>query len=200
MLLELMVLLGGCDVQPLTEARDEASTRDGGLADESDLPVPTPVRAPSPRLAPPSLAPAFSLPDAVTGQLWSLRATLDPKGSSCPKAVLLAFLAANCSPCQDSLAVLRELELANPELELVLVLVDPDPEQREVELRQIRDAGIDGRALVADEATVATWGRDGKVAPLYVYIDRNGRLTSRNEKFDDMVRRWLPQQAVKALK
>jgi thiol-disulfide isomerase/thioredoxin len=184
----LLRLILACDGEPMTEV----PPYDGF---EAEPPAPRPrERLPEA----PELAPALALTDAETGALWSLQGALDPEGTSCPRAVLLAFLAADCEPCQQGLPVLRRLEQEQPELELVAVLVDEQSMARDAQLRQWRTAGLLGPAVVADAATTSAWAGK-RAAPLLVFVDRHGRITSRNERFDDIVEGWLPRQAQKAL-
>lgn len=196
-----MASLAGCEGEPLTEESDLALLQDGGLEEPApEEPAPAPRPPPRPRLpAAPDPAPALVLPDAETGRPWSLQATLDPGRASCPGAVLLAFLALDCAPCQESLPLLRQLELDHPELAVVAVLADGEAEARRLLLERVRAAGLEGPAVVADSETLATWSGK-RAAPLYLYVNRAGRITSRNERFDDIVRGWLPKQALNALK
>jgi thiol-disulfide isomerase/thioredoxin len=167
MRLLLMLGIAGCAGEPLTEE----SLGDGGVDPEQrERAVELPERPP----APPDLAPGLVLPEVGSALPWSLAAALDPTGSSCPRGVLIAFFAPGCPPCREGLEILHRLRLDQPDLEVVVV-VEPSGEA----VTEIREAGLDGPVLTADPATWRAWAGSAG-APVYLLVDRHGRITSRS--------------------
>lgn len=144
-------------------------------------------------------APDLSLPDLESGEVWTLSDQLDPSGESCPRGFLIAFMASWCGYCHQSLPTLVELERDFPDLAVVTVTVDSDDASRQKELKKVRDAGLKGPVLAADEAAIATWTAGGAV-PKYFFIDHNGVLAAKDEGFGDNVKPMMPAQAKRALR
>ncbi|MBM4367412.1 MAG: TlpA family protein disulfide reductase [Deltaproteobacteria bacterium] len=204
-------LLVSCGDQAAPNADDEDRlVRDGGEhAEETSAPAAPPAGSAKTREAaraiPAALpqtgrpAPDLKLPDLETGQPWSLAAHVDPSGESCPKAVLLAFMASWCSYCTASLPTLVELERANPELAVVTVSVDATDAARKEELAKVRKAGLTGPVLAADEAAIQTWIGGGKSVPKYYFVNHDGIVTGKDDGFGDKVKPMMPAQARRAL-
>lgn len=198
----LALLLGGCG-QSASEAprlRDGGEPTNEGETEESadEAPAPAPPEAGPPRTGRP--APALVLPELEGGATWDLSAHLDPSGESCPKALLVAFMASWCGYCAESLPTLRALEEQYPDLEVVTVTVDDQPEGRKAELDKVRSAGLTGPVLVADADTVSRWIGSGNAVPRYYFVDRHGVVTGQDKGFGDKVAPLMPRQAARALR
>lgn len=201
MLFGLTMSLCGCPAEPITEENLEISLEDGGIEPSELRPAPALGQHRRERTRPPAapdLAPALSALDIEAKRPWSLQGSLDPSGKSSPGAVLLAFLGPSCPPCLESLPALRALEIERPEIEIVTLLLGEEHE-RQALAAQIRAARIEGPVVSADPPTAEVW-LGSKRAPLYVFVARSGQITSRNERFDAIVRGWLPSQAQRALR
>lgn len=193
----LALLLGGCG-QSASEAprlRDGGEPTDEGETEESA--VANPAEVGPPRTGQP--APALVLPELEGGATWDLSAQLDPSGESCPKALLVAFMASWCGYCAESLPTLRALEEQYPDLGVVTVTVDDQPEGRKAELDKVRAAGLTGPVLVADADTVSRWIGSGNAVPRYYFIDRHGVVAGQDKGFGDKVAPLMPRQAARAL-
>lgn len=145
-------------------------------------------------------APALSLPDLETGELWTLSAKTDATGAAKPKGYMLAFMASWCGYCSKSLPTLVELQRDYPDLGIVTVTVDSDDASRKKELDKVRKAGLTGPVLVADAEAIRTWTGSGRGVPKYYFIDHNGLLVSKDDGFGEKVRPMMPRQAARALR
>jgi thiol-disulfide isomerase/thioredoxin len=144
-------------------------------------------------------APAIALDDLETGKRWELATAMDPSGQTCPRAVMLAFMASWCAYCAQSLPTLAELEADNPELSVVTVTVDSTPEAQRKELDKVRKAGLTGPVLAADSAAIGTWIGGDRSVPKYYFVNYNGVLVAKDDGFGDKVRPMMPGQVLRAL-
>ena len=204
------LLLGSaCDQRAPEPGAQDRPQKDGGQAEDTAKAIPAQakraaVATPAPHTLPGlpisgRPAPDLTLPDLSTGQPWSLASQADPTGESCPKGVLLAFMASWCTYCAQSLPTLVDLEKANPDLAVVTVTVDTTDQTRKAELDKVRKAGLTGPVLAADASTIQTWVGGDKSVPKYYFINHNGLLTGKDDGFGDKVGPLMPKQVERAL-
>ncbi len=206
----LLAALGACDQGEQVagtdpdqrdggDPEDEAEERDGegpGREGETGSAAQLAPGAETPRTG--TDAPALELANLESGARRSLSSQLGE--GTCPEAHLLAFMASWCGICTQSLLTLVELEREHPTLEVVDVVVDDRDAGRQAELRKVRQTGITGPVLVADEAAVATWIGGGSSVPRYYFVDGGGTITGQDQGFGDDVRALMPRQATRALR
>lgn len=206
--LPAMVLLAACaGSKPAAPASTPPAAAAPAARTATGVPAPADRATPAPGVhatvlrlpSPGETAPSLALTDVATGERWSLQDQIDPTGESCPKGVLVAFMASWCTYCTQGLPALVAAEKANPDLAVVTVTVDGSDDTRKAELDKVRKAGLTGPVLAADAQTVSQWIGGGKSVPKYYFVDHDGVVSARDDGYTDDLGSLLAKQATHAL-
>ena len=141
----------------------------------------------------------LTLPDLRTGESWTLSEHIGPEVVGL-KSAIVSFSASWCGPCRASLPQLAELEKEHgDDLLVIIVTIDKTEAGRKREVMEVKQAGLRGPVLHADEAAQQAWlGGRRNIPHLYI-LNAIGEVLVQDRGYGSKVRSVLPRQVGYAL-